>query len=419
MPKKIIQDVLPGRRTIRDISLSERTNQRENAPAGGFRNPRATGRFGIWLAAIIALVALAAAFSVLFTGAKMSIVPKQVSAQIGATITAKQNPSDKELGFEFMILRKEAKESVPTSGEEYVEKKASGKIIVYNNFSSAPQRLIKNTRFETPTGLIFRIDQSIVLPGQTKENNKVVPGSAEVSVFADSPGAEYNIGLTDFTVPGFKSDPTRFKNFYARSKTPMTGGFAGMMKKVPDETLKITREKLRQTIRDKVLSQVGAEAPSSSIFYPAASFFTFESLPHENINESTVSVREMASSTAVIFDRLKLANFLAMENITGYEDENIKIDNLSELQFALIEPNESPVDSGVLTFSLKGEAKFTYQIDKTALAKDLAGQPKKETGEIIKSYKSIEKTEVVVRPFWKKNFPSNPKDIKIIIKESN
>ena len=419
MPKKIIQDVLPGRRTIRDISLSERTNQRESAPAGGFRNPRATGRFGIWLAAIIALVALAAAFSVLFTGAKMSIVPKQVSAQIGATITAKQNPSDKELGFEFMILRKEAKESVPTSGEEYVEKKASGKIIVYNNFSSAPQRLIKNTRFETPTGLIFRIDQSIVLPGQTKENNKVVPGSAEVSVFADSPGAEYNIGLTDFTVPGFKSDPTRFKNFYARSKTPMTGGFAGMMKKVPDETLKITREKLRQTIRDKVLSQVGAEAPSSSIFYPAASFFTFESLPHENINESTVSVREMASSTAVIFDRLKLANFLAMENITGYEDENIKIDNLSELQFALIEPNESPVDSGVLTFSLKGEAKFTYQIDKTALAKDLAGQPKKETGEIIKSYKSIEKTEVVVRPFWKKNFPSNPKDIKIIIKESN
>jgi len=59
------------------------------------------------------------------------------------------------------------------------------------------------------------------------ENGKTVPGSIEVTVYADEPLSKYNIGLTDFTVPGFKGAP-QFETFYARSKTPMTGGFTGM-----------------------------------------------------------------------------------------------------------------------------------------------------------------------------------------------
>ena len=77
---------------------------------------------------------------------------------------------------------------MPTTGEEAVEVKASGKIMVYNNFSSEPQRLIIRTRFETKEGLIYRIPESIVVPGKTVKMGWETPGSKEIGVFADEPG---------------------------------------------------------------------------------------------------------------------------------------------------------------------------------------------------------------------------------------
>ena len=46
---------------------------------------------------------------------------------------------------------------VVTQGTERVEERAHGRITVVNNYSATPVKLIKNTRFETPDGLIFRI----------------------------------------------------------------------------------------------------------------------------------------------------------------------------------------------------------------------------------------------------------------------
>ena len=98
--------------------------------------------------------------------------------------------------------------------------------------SSDPQRLITRTRFQSPEGLIYRIAESAVVPGKTTKNGVDTPGSIEVTVFADEAGDKYNIKKTDFTIPGFKSDASRFKNIYARSSTDMTGGFVGKMKTI-------------------------------------------------------------------------------------------------------------------------------------------------------------------------------------------
>ena len=70
-----------------------------------------------------------------------------------------------------MILKQyKAKRNLKKSGEPKAKLKSSGKIIVYNNFSSEPQRLIIRTRFESPEGLVYRIPESIVVPGKTEKN---------------------------------------------------------------------------------------------------------------------------------------------------------------------------------------------------------------------------------------------------------
>ena len=80
------------------------------------------------------------------------------------------------------------------------DERATGVIVVYNAYSAAPQRLIKNTRFATEDGKIFRAKDSIVVPGTTIENGKIIPGSVEAIVVADEPGEAYN-----FQTPEFRS----------------------------------------------------------------------------------------------------------------------------------------------------------------------------------------------------------------------
>ena len=54
-----------------------------------------------------------------------------------------------------------------------MERKASGQIIVYNAYNDNNQKLIKNTRFETPDGKIYRIQASIIVPGTKVEEGKI------------------------------------------------------------------------------------------------------------------------------------------------------------------------------------------------------------------------------------------------------
>ena len=77
---------------------------------------------------------------------------------------------------------------VTSENEVTIKTEASGKIVVYNNYSTAGQKLIKDTRFETPNGLIFRIKDAVTVPGKKTVGGETVPGSLEVTVYADKEG---------------------------------------------------------------------------------------------------------------------------------------------------------------------------------------------------------------------------------------
>jgi len=234
MPKQILQDVIPpGRRSIRRIplSFSRKVVEKEIDTEQIFkkRSEKRGSKFGIRLIAGVAVLVLLIAAVFVFSGATVTIEPRQKNIKVDIEAVAKNSG---ELAYETIAVGGVKTVYLQATGESKVEKKASGTIIVYNNYSSAPQRLIKNTRFETPTGLVYRIDKSIIVPGTRVESGKIIPGSVETTVFADLPGPNYNIGLNDFTVPGFKGTP-RYEGFYARSKTTMAGGFIGNVPTAP------------------------------------------------------------------------------------------------------------------------------------------------------------------------------------------
>ena len=415
MPKQILQDVIPpGRRSIRRIplSFSRKVNEKEIDTEQIFkkRSEKRGSKFGIRLIAGVAVLVLLIAAVFVFSGATVTIEPRQKNIKVDIEAVAKNSG---ELAYETIAVGGVKTVYLQATGESKVEKKASGTIIVYNNYSSAPQRLIKNTRFETPTGLVYRIDKSIIVPGTRVESGKIIPGSVETTVFADLPGPNYNIGLNDFTVPGFKVTP-RYEGFYARSKTTMAGGFIGNVPTAPEDKMNEAYASAEAELKQELTQKINAQKPDTFVWYPSA--LLFESVRQVPIagTGSMIALSVNATSTAVVFSKSVLSNYIAEHSVTDYDKEPVSIDKLGDLIFTPRFSAEANVGDPI-PFSLTGDATIIWQFDSAQLKSDLAGKNKKDIFSIIANYRGVARVSAVIRPFWESQFPDNPNKIKIDI----
>jgi hypothetical protein len=317
------------------------------------------------------------------------------------------------LHFEVVPIRETAETTIPADTTKKVSERASGAIVIYNNFSSKPQRLIKNTRFETEDGLIYRIAQSVTVPGTAVKGGRTLPGSVEATVHADSPGKEYNISLADFTIPGFKTDKARFAGFYARSKTPMTGGFDGVIKIPSDEALTKARATLRGDLDARVSKKLESAVPKGFILFDGARTLTRESTVPEERGASLAVVRETVVGAAYLFKREDLARAVAAAVFPSYQDSvPLEIPELNELSFRLTDPVKAdPGAIETLRFTLDGTVRVVWLYDETKLRSALAGKQKTELAGVLGSFPTIERVDLVMRPFWSTRFPDNPKKI--------
>lgn len=368
---------------------------------------------------ILGIVLISFLFSIFFGGAEVTVHPKEDSLTVSGQFHAvASNPKQGELQYDLMTLESLLTKTVPATGSEQAEVKASGQIIIYNDFNTSPQRLIRNTRFETPEGLIYRIDKSVVVPGQTTEGGKTVPGSIEVTVYADEPGDSYNIGLTDFTIPGFKGAP-QFEHFYAQSKTPMTGGFEGERLVVEDSVLQSEREKLHQDLKDELMSQVPDQLPDGFASFDSGIFIVYSSeTPAEKGND--LEIREKAVLYDVLFNEDDLAKYLAVNTLASFDgSQNVSFKDGADLKLTPLPPaDDEPIEpwkTGEFNFNMSGNADIVWQFDQDKLKEDLVGRNKEAIHTILSGYPSIDEAEVVIRPFWKGTFPEDTKDIKINI----
>lgn len=401
-------------------SAQERIAQQPAQQAYNSEPPRITykrnrSKKGFWALVGVAVLILAFSISFLFVSAHVEITPKTEQANLNSTIVAKKTPAAGELGYDVVTLSKEFGKTVEASGEETVQTKASGKITIFNETKTA-QKLIANTRFETPGGLIYRIAEAVTIPAATTKGAEMVPGSVTVTVTADQAGEKYNIALNDFTIPGFKGDP-RFDTIYARSQSLMQGGKVGTVKKVVPATLTSAQEEIRTTLREELMKEVALQIPDSYILYPGAVSFTFESMPQTNITDASVQVNEKGTISGIILDKEALNAALAGETLTQTDPGEVYVSNIENLDLSL--PSGiaiSTSQSADITLTMKGSASFVWALDQEKIKKDLASKPKKNLGTILSTHPAVDKAKVTLRPFWKRSFPSDVRKIEIEVK---
>ena len=366
-------------------------------------------RFPFGTAVIVLLILLATIGAMYyFSGAEVKATPTTNSATVSGDFTATTGGGD--LPFEIVTVEKTAGTAVPAESTEVANDPASGKIII-SNAQATPQTLIKNTRFETPTGLIFRIQDSISVPA----GSPTAPGTLEVTVYADAGGDTYNIGATTFTVPGLRGSPA-YDLVTAKSTTGMSGGFSGQRASVSQATREAQDTKNRAALETSLREGMAEAIPDGYILVPGGAFTTYAPAPDTAGRDNQVTVTTKGTMTAVIFPQAALAKAIAYKVVGSYAGQPISIPDPAGLTLAPKEEG-APVGKDTFAFSLSGNTTLVWDIDPSRISGAVAGKTRDAAEAILSSFPEVASATLVLRPFWSNTFPSDPGDISVTVAE--
>lgn len=443
MKKNFLQDVVPPnqKRSIRNIPIPEgrksiqkpapqkpeessvikrvasekgpRTSKLESFPK--FEMPN-TGwgksKFIIGGGVAILLIALILLVNI-FTGAKVSIYPKFAEATVNETLVLTNRDSAEisgnSLTYRIVEVGEEKTKTVRATGQEEVEEKASGKIKIFNNYTTNEQPLVKNTRFETASGLIYRIDQSVTVPGMSEDGKA---GTLEVLVFADGVGDEYNIPSADFTIPGFKGQD-QFDGFSAKTETELSGGFKGIRKIISENDLLVAEGELKNELRDSLDNMISSQKTDDVLVLVDDSLTTFGKIEQRNSNGDDVEIALSGTLKALVISDVELSKVLATETLSTFnQSDSVLIDNEEDISVSLSDTNDFSNLSSVIV-DISGKARFVWQTDTEKLISELAGKNRRDLKTVLQEFPGIGRAEAVIRPFWKRSFPTNIKKIRV------
>jgi hypothetical protein len=352
-----------------------------------------------------------------FAGATVLLIPKHDTLPIptGENFSAAKNPTEGQLGFSVMKVTLDDSREVNATGTKTVTSKASGKIVIYNE-QTVIQRLIKNTRFESAAGKIYRINDSINVPKATVKSGKTIPGTIEVTVYADEAGVEFNSPPSDFSVPGLKNTP-QAKKVYGRSNGPITGGASGTVKSVSDQELKQAGEDLRISLETKLRTKARGDLAPAQIAYDQGIIVSLEE-PKLSSQQASggdkAIVTESGTLYMVVFDRAALTRSVAKALVPTYGGENIEMTNLESLSIGLPKlTGAALVDLDRLDFTLSGTPSLVWQVDEQKVKKELLGVQKTNFNLILSQYSNIERAKASIQPIWKSTFPTEEKAITV------
>lgn len=361
-------------------------------------------RLMIWLVAVASVFVLFFAVSWLLSGATVKIGLKKVQVPVSGTMNLSLSPKDDEVGYSTIVLTDKASATLPATGQKQVNSYATGTIVIYNNYSGATQKLVAGTRFALSNGLIYKLDSAVTVPGKTSKN----PGSVTAKVTAEKAGAEYNVGLSDFTIPGFKGDP-RYNGFYARSKTEMVGGGSGTVATVDDTSKNAIIENLKAGLVTGLEDKVRKELPNTSVSLSGLENISF-TVGEPTLQDDKAKIEVVGTIKLYAINANSLAkSLLGKAGIEALDSTNIMVNTSGATA------TSTEVGTSTLAVTFNGNATIEYQIDNAQFAKDIAGKSKDEVAKITsEKYKEITSISSEIRPFWRRNIPTDTSRIKLI-----
>ena len=402
------------KKEMREVAEEEEVGEERKEKRGGKR-----GRI-VLLAIVLLLVLGAWGASVFLPRANVTLVMKKASVPFEDTlvITTKitspdiSNKERTSVPGELLSAKKNMLLEFDAEARENVSYKAKGILTVSNAYSASPQTLVATTRFESPDGKIFRLDEKTVVPGAKISGGKTTPSSVDVKVTADAPGAEWNVApAKDWKIPGFKGTP-RYDTFTAENTKAMSGGFVGEMPVVSETQKQSAAEDAGKSLKDVLNGEMFVLMSDTFKLLPGGENFEITKNEYQEVknNPNKLGVFVEGEMKRIVFKEDTVKNALFQKYGKSYIAEGYTIAQPFDIAYGT-----SSLDfaNKTLTVPIHGTITYTFGTDKDTLINEFKGKDEAELKRIIFSLPGIENATVSLWPFWVTSVPKNEKRIHV------
>ncbi len=378
----------------------------------------------ITMAFVIVIMAGALTFWIFdsFPKVKVEIYPKikEFKKEIRTTVI----DGIEEIDFENGIVPGKYQEieinktiQATSSGEEFAQggTKAEGRVKIINKYSKEKQSLVATTRILSREGKLFRLKESVVVPGMKDDQ----PGEIEVDVIADKAGKDFNIGPSIFTIEGFKESP-KYEKFEVVSEKAMFGGADSEDgKKIKfvteadiDRARKKAIEELETSFEEEIQKRL--EEGDKTII--------------ESVEKSIVSSEasnkvgdKVDGFSYTIVQKVKLISFSENDIIQLAEtiaEKELELGYFLDQDFVLNFRKGIPdFEKKEMAMDIEIKAKAIPSIDENKVKSGIAGKSEEEIKNFLASFEEIKKAEVSFEPIWLKRISISQEKITVNIKK--
>ncbi|NTW76102.1 MAG: hypothetical protein HGB34_04370 [Candidatus Moranbacteria bacterium] len=354
--------------------------------------------------------------------AVISVTPMSIIQDVGMEFEGKTDASAVgERMVPVRIVEKEETVSVTrdasgsTSGNG---SKATGKILIYNEFGTESQPLVATTRFQSGDGKIFRLSKGITVPGISDRNGRREPGVVEAEVIADEAGDGYNIGATDFSIPGF-SGSAKAGKIYAKSTSSMIGGSSsgqsGVLS-ISASDIEQAKSEATEAFRKAFVDSLGGEIAEGDRFIVEAMDIQeigVPTVPGVGSVASSFEYRTVFRGKAFVFSEVELR-----ERAVAILRKKASIDDTyspGDVTFRY-EGATSDYQGGTFRFKVGVNAMFVAAVNTDTLREDFLGKKSEEIKAVLERHSEVKNVEIELRPKGMSfAVPKNPKRVTVVL----
>ena len=409
------RDLPPGSdRSIRNINI----NRRAVYGSGGMPPPRhrRSGKSWLWIIAALCILVLAIlALIFLFKETTVTVIPKSQTVVFDDSSQYTAYPAATSASSTITYSTKttsfQEAQKVPASGSQYKEQKASGTITVVNDYTTETVRLIKNTRFATASGLVYRAPAEVIVPGKKGST----PGKINVTIAADKAGGEYNIVAGEkLTLPGLESNAAMHSAVYAQTATALSGGAFGEVPGIDPAALESAKNAMRAALEQKVAEY--ANTIDSENEFALAPVITYKETPTGKVEGGNVEVGLEANVSIPVVPRPALSAAVAQAVTANASSETYALTPSTGF-VANVVNSGAVLDSDPISFVLSGTGLLVAHIDVQTLSGALAGRDKAAFRAIVANFPGVQSAKARIEPFWSGAFPEDASEIKVVVTE--
>ncbi len=297
----------------------------------------------------------------------------------------------------------------PATGSKYVQTYATGTVVIYNNFNTRPQTLIKTTRLVNADGIIFRLDKTITVPGGTMSGGVLVPSQITASVTADQPGSQYNLPSGQvFHFAGF-AGTQRYQGFYAKSTQAMSGGFIGQASVPTQSDIAQATSSIASALQNVITSEIALQNTGEKLISGSSGFqitkYDVSDIPNSS---GQFAVTAYGSYQAIGFSENDLVTAMASQ-LADTSKVNLQVKKYS------VTYGTPQVDwkHDTMTVPITFQSMWEPAFDLAAFRQKIAGMNQDQLRQAIVGVQGLQSSQIKFWPFWVSRVPANQSKITI------